>query len=106
MKLLIALSMAISTFLMGWLLAAKGGIGMGDIKLLVSLNAIAGYLSPLLPLLAMTLGFVFATVISGARIVLKRLSPAGAIALGPYLLIGFFITVLPAAYVTTAEAWS
>lgn len=106
LKLLVASSIAVGTFLIGWWLAAKGGIGMGDVKLLVSLNAIAGYLSPLLPLFAMTAGFVLATAISGIRIVLKKLNPKGAIALGPYLLIGFFLTVLPVAFTTTAEAWS
>jgi leader peptidase (prepilin peptidase)/N-methyltransferase len=94
------------TLLIGWWLAAKEGIGMGDVKLLISLNAISGYYSPLLPLFGMTFGFLAATLVSGIRILLRKLSPSGAIALGPYLLAGFFVSVLPVAISTTAEVWS
>lgn len=106
LPLAVAAAYSLGTFLIGWWLAAREGIGMGDVKLLVSLNAISGYLSPVLPLVGMTIGFLAATLISGIRILLRKLSPSSAIALGPYLLVGFFVSVLPAAIATTAEALS
>lgn len=106
LQLAVSATYSTGTFLIGWWLAAKEGIGMGDVKLLVSLNAISGYFSPLLPLLGMTLGFLAATIVSGIRILLRKLSLSSAIALGPYLLVGFFVSVLPAAISTTAEVLS
>jgi leader peptidase (prepilin peptidase)/N-methyltransferase len=101
-----AATYSVGTLLIGWWLAAKERIGMGDVKLLMSLNAISGYLSPLLPLVGMTLGFLGATLVSGIRILIGKISPSSAIALGPYLLAGFFVSVLPAAISTTAEVLS
>jgi leader peptidase (prepilin peptidase)/N-methyltransferase len=103
---LLALTIGLATFLIGWLLAAKNFIGMGDIKLLISLNTLAGYFYPLLPVLSMTLGFVLASVVSGLRLLLRKIDAASSIALGPYLLLGFYLSVYPTAAVSTAEALS
>jgi leader peptidase (prepilin peptidase)/N-methyltransferase len=101
-----ALIAAITTFFIGWFLAARAAIGMGDIKLLISLNAFAGYLSPLLPLISMAIAFLAATLISSIFLFGKRLNLQSSIALGPYLLLGFFVAVTPSALEATAEAWS
>ena len=103
---LLALTIGLATFLIGWLLATKNFIGMGDIKLLISLNTLAGYFYPLLPVLSMTLGFVLASVVSGLRLLLRKIDAASSIALGPYLLLGFYLSVYPTAAVSTAEALS
>lgn len=105
-RLLVALAAATITFLMGWFLAARSAIGMGDIKLLVSLNAFAGYFSPLLPLISLTIGLVLALLISSVSLFLKKLTLSSSIALGPYLLLGFFAAVTPEAIEITAAAWS
>lgn len=101
-----ALISALSTFLIGWLLAARAAIGMGDIKLLISLNAFAGYLSPLLPLISLAVAFLAATLISSIFLFRRRLSWQSSIALGPYLLLGFFVAVAPRAIEVTVAAWS
>ncbi len=94
------------TFLVGYQLAKKDAIGMGDVKLLTSMNAIAGYFNPLLPLLSLTAGLVLATLVSIITMIFTKLDMKSPIPLGPYLLIGFFAAVSPAAVETTAGAWS
>lgn len=104
--LISALVAALATFLIGWLLAARAAIGMGDIKLLLSLNAYAGYLSPLLPVISLTVALLAATLINSIFLLRRRLSIQSSIALGPYLLLGFFVAVAPSAFDVTAAAWS
>lgn len=94
------------TFLVGYQLAKKDAIGMGDVKLLTSMNAIAGYFNPLLPLLSLTAGLVLATLVSIITMFFTKLDMKSPIPLGPYLLIGFFAAVSLAAFETTAAAWS
>lgn len=106
LALLSALVAATITFLFGWFLAAKSAIGMGDIKLLISLNAFAGYLSPLLPILSLTIALVSATLVSSIFLLRKRVSLQSSIALGPYLLLGFFVAATPGTLEVTAAAWS
>ena len=104
--LISALVAATITFLVGWFLAAKSAIGMGDIKLLVSLNAFAGYLSPLLPILSLTIALISATLVSSIHLWRKRVSLQSSIALGPYLLLGFFVAATPETLEVTAAALS
>lgn len=106
LALLSALVAATVTFLIGWFLAAKSAIGMGDIKLLISLNAFAGYLSPLLPILSLTIALVAATLVSSIFLLRKRFSLQSSIALGPYLLLGFFVAATPGTLEVTAAALS
>lgn len=106
LALISALIAAIVTFLIGWFLASKSAIGMGDIKLLISLNAFAGYLSPLLPILSLTIALVSATIVSSVSLLRKRLGLQSSIALGPYLLLGFFIAATPGTLEATVGALS
>lgn len=101
-----ALVAALATFLIGWFLAARAAIGMGDIKLLISLNAFTGYLSPFLPLISLAVALLAATLINIILLLGRRLSIQSSIALGPYLLLGFFVVVAPSAFEVTAAAWS
>jgi leader peptidase (prepilin peptidase)/N-methyltransferase len=94
------------TFLVGFQLAKKDAIGMGDVKLLTSMNALAGYFNPLLPLISLTAGLVLATLVSIITMIFTKLDMKSPIPLGPYLLTGFFAAVSPAAVETTAAAWS
>lgn len=104
--LISALVAALATFLIGWFLAARAAIGMGDIKLLISLNAFAGYFSPLLPLISMAVALLAAILISAIFLFGRRLSLQSSIALGPYLLLGFFVAVAPSTIEVTVAAWS
>lgn len=103
-KLLWSLGWATGTFFLGYLLARKEAIGMGDIKLLTSMHAIAGYLMPALPLLTLTLGLLIATLTSLVRVFAGRVDMKSAVPLGPYLLLGFFLLTIPTAATTTAAA--
>jgi leader peptidase (prepilin peptidase)/N-methyltransferase len=94
------------TFMVGFLLAKRDAIGMGDVKLLSSLNAIAGYFSPLLALISLTAGLVIATLASLVLYFFRRVSLESSLPLGPYLLLGFFVCVGPSAFSLTAEALS
>ena len=94
------------TFALGLLLAKKDAIGMGDVKLLTSLNAIASYFSPLLMIISLTSGLVLATLVSSLLMLTKKVTLKQSLPLGPYLLIGFFVCVGPSAFLLTAEALS
>jgi leader peptidase (prepilin peptidase)/N-methyltransferase len=94
------------TFWIGYLLAKRDAIGMGDIKLLTSLNALAAYFSPLLAVLSMTTGLVMATLASTVLLATRKITPSAALPLGPYLLLGFFTFLGPAACLLTAEVLS
>lgn len=94
------------TFYAGFLLAKRDAIGMGDVKLLTSLNAIAGFFSPLLAIISLTAGLVIATLVSLILYLLKRMTMKSLLPLGPYLLLGFFLSVGPYAFFLTAEVLS
>lgn len=94
------------TFWIGLLLAKRDAIGMGDVKLLTSLNAIAAYFSPVLAAISLTAGLVLATFASAVLIIFKKLTLKASLPLGPYLLLGFFICVGPSVFEVTAEALS
>lgn len=94
------------TFYAGYLLAKLDAIGMGDVKLLTSLNAIAGFFSPMLVIISLTAGLVIATLASLILYLLKKMTMKSLLPLGPYLLLGFFLSVGPNAFFLTAEVLS
>lgn len=103
-SLIWGLAAGLTTFLLGYLLAKREAIGMGDVKLLTSMHLLAGFVSPILPLMTLTLGLVIATLISLIRVFRGRIDMKSAIPLGPYLLIGFFSLMVPAAWSFTEAA--
>ncbi len=100
-ELLWGLGWATATFFGGYFLAKKEAIGMGDVKLLTSMHATAGYLTPALPLMTLTLGLVIATLVSLTRVFVGKIDMKSAVPLGPYLLFGFFLLTVPTAATTT-----
>lgn len=94
------------TFGAGYLLAFTAQFGMGDTKLLVSLNALLAWHSAWLVLISLAIGFTAASLV--AIVVWRRTrNPKAAIALGPYLLIGFAITSWNPTYdLVTVAVWS
>jgi leader peptidase (prepilin peptidase)/N-methyltransferase len=92
-KLLQSLVAMAITFGAGWLLAIIADLGMGDVKLLISLNAWLAWHDPWLVALALGLGLVAANLFAlGAW--LKRKDPKEHIALGPFLLLGFYLAAV------------
>ncbi len=101
-----AISAGVLTFLVGYLLARAGAIGMGDIKLLTSMHAALAWQHLMLPLISLSAGLLIATIYGLAGMLVGKFKPSSLIPLGPFLLIGFLGTsVLPVRAVIEA-AWS
>ena len=92
-----------ATFGIGYLLARYAGVGMGDVKLITATNHLLAWFSPWLVLLALTSSFVLASLVSLMGLLRGKISWQSPVAMGPYLLAGFFLFVgLPAAEFTAA----
>lgn len=82
-----ALLSGASIFLLGFWLAVRGQLGMGDVKLAAGLAQTLGWFHPALPWIALALAFVMAFIH-----VLAQRAPKN-IAFGPYLLLGFVASI-------------
>ena len=82
------------TFSVGYLLAKRDLVGMGDIKLLVSSNAILAAYSPVLVLVSLAIATSLAAVASLFLIGLRKINMRSPVAMGPFLLLGFFATLV------------
>ena len=83
------------TFGIGYWMSKYDLIGMGDIKLLISTNHILAWFAPGLVVIALTIGLVFGASWGTWLVLTKKMSWNASIALGPFLLIGFFLTITP-----------
>jgi prepilin signal peptidase PulO-like enzyme (type II secretory pathway) len=81
------------TFLIGWLLARFADLGMGDVKLLISLNGWLAWHDGWLVLIALAIGLIAANVFAIA-VWIKKKDPKEHIALGPFLLLGFCLAAV------------
>ena len=91
LQLLIALGISLSTFGIGYLLAKYADVGMGDVKLLSATNLLLAWYSPWLVLFALTLSFTLASLVSAIGMLIGKLTWKTPVAMGPYLLLGFFV---------------
>jgi leader peptidase (prepilin peptidase)/N-methyltransferase len=82
------------TFWVGYLLAKRDLVGMGDLKLLVSSNAILATYSPVLVLVSLAIATALAAVTSLFLIGLRKMTMRTPVAMGPFLLLGFFATLV------------
>lgn len=82
---------ALITAGLGLLLVLGGGFGMGDVKLLVSLNLILGYLSPWLVVLSNVTSVFTAALAGFAKLLLGKSQLKNSIAFGPFLIASFFL---------------
>jgi leader peptidase (prepilin peptidase)/N-methyltransferase len=89
-KLLASGLAMVLTFLVGWLLARFADLGMGDVKLLISLNGWLAWHDGWLVLIALAIGLIGANVFAIA-IWIKKKDPKEHKALGPFLLLGFWL---------------
>ena len=106
LQLLIALAISLSTFGIGYLLAKYADVGMGDVKLLTATNLLLAWHSPWLVLFALTMSFTLASLVSAIGLLMGRLSWKTPLAIGPYLLLGFFVFAAYPLVKITAEALS
>ncbi len=90
------------TFGIGWLLAKFAELGMGDVKLLVSLNGWLAWHDPWLVPVSLLIGLTAANLFA-LKIWIQRKDPREHIALGPFLLLGFYlVAIVPSWQVFTA----
>lgn len=99
MKVLIALGASAAIFGVGTLLSLRGYIGMGDVKLMTGLGLLLTWFSPHLLWQSLLWTFVSAGVFVLGGMLFKKITTRSTIALGPYLLVGFWLVV-------TGPAWS
>jgi len=75
------------------------GLGMGDVKLISAITFALAWFSLLLPAIALLIGFVVAGVVTLTLLLLRKTRMGSSIALGPYLLVGFVLSLI-------AQGWS
>lgn len=74
-----------------WYLTKKKGIGFGDVKLIVPLSLLLGWPKTLVAIfLAFIIGAVFGTIL----LLLKRAKIKQAIPFGPFLIVGFLLSLV------------
>ena len=101
LELIFAHLSSTATFGIGYLLAKYASVGMGDVKLITATNHLLAWFSPWLVLFALTASFVLASLVSLLGLLSRKISWQSPVAMGPYLLAGFFMFVgLPAAEIT------
>jgi leader peptidase (prepilin peptidase)/N-methyltransferase len=98
-KFLLALGISALLFLVGTLISGRGWIGMGDVKLFTGLSMLLAWFDPLLVWQASLWAFGIAATFVLVGFVAKKMTARSTIALGPYLLMGFWVVV-------TQPAWS
>lgn len=86
-----AFATAAFAFGFGLLANMRGGLGMGDVKLIAAMALSLGWFSPFAPLIGLSLAFAAAGVWLGFKILAKKASMGSSVALGPYLLVGFVL---------------
>jgi leader peptidase (prepilin peptidase)/N-methyltransferase len=93
-RLLIAVFAAVVAFSASLALNRYAGLGMGDVKLITAITLALAWFSPLLPAIALLIGFMIAGAVSLAMVFLRKASMGSSIALGPYLLVGFVLSLI------------
>ena len=102
-KFLVALGISALLFLFGTLLSVRGWIGMGDVKLFTGLSMLLAWFDPALVWQASLWAFGSATFVVLTGFVVKKMTTRSTIALGPYLLVGFWLSILTPAWSSIAR---
>lgn len=90
----ISLSCGVIAFLASLIANRFASLGMGDVKLITAISLCLGWFSWLAPLLALCIAFVIAGAIIGVKLMLSKTRMGQSIPLGPYLLVGFAISLV------------
>lgn len=89
---LLALIASIVAFAIGLVVNRFGSLGMGDVKLLAATTLSLAWFNLFAPMLALAMGLVAAAIVILILLATGRTTLSQAIALGPYLLLGFVVT--------------
>jgi leader peptidase (prepilin peptidase)/N-methyltransferase len=92
--MLVAILVTCVTFTICVLLNRHAGLGMGDVKLFSAITLGLAWFNPLLPALAASVGLLLSGVVALTMLVLRKASMGSSIALGPYLLFGFLVSLI------------
>jgi leader peptidase (prepilin peptidase)/N-methyltransferase len=96
-KFFLALGVSATLFVVGLVMSMRGWIGMGDVKLFASLSLLLAWFDPTLVWQATLWAFGIAGTIVIVGYMAKKITTRSTIALGPYLLVGFWVAISPAA---------
>lgn len=99
LRVLISVTAAGLIFGIGTLMSLRAWIGMGDVKLMTGLGLLLAWFSPALIWQSLLWTFISAGVFILLSMLFKKITTRSTIALGPYLLAGFWLVV-------TGPAWS
>ena len=102
-RFLVAFVSAALLFAVGLFLSFKGWLGMGDVKLLVPIGLTLGWYGVGVLFLGLSVAFGVAGVVVLFRIAMQKITATSTIALGPYLLVGFWFAVIPQAWSSIAR---
>lgn len=94
-RVLTAVAISVLLFAVGTLISVRGWIGMGDVKLVTGLSLLLAWFDPALVWQATLWSFGIATAVVLVGFLAKKMTTRSTIALGPYLLVGFWVVVIP-----------
>jgi len=98
-RVLLAIGVSAALFGVGTLVSLRAWIGMGDVKLFTGLSLLLAWFDPKLVWQATLWAFGIATGVVLVGFLIKKMTARSTIALGPYLLVGFWVVI-------TQPAWS
>ncbi|MEY4398478.1 MAG: hypothetical protein RLZ53_1054 [Actinomycetota bacterium] len=98
MRVLVAIGASVAIFGVGTLLSLRGFIGMGDVKLMTGLSLLLTWFSLHLLWQSLLWTFVSAGIFVLGGMLFKKITTRSTIALGPYLLVGFWLVILTPAW--------
>lgn len=102
-RVLTAVAISALLFGLGTLISLRGWIGMGDVKLVSGLSLLLAWFDPALVWQATLWSFGIATVVVLVGFIAKKMTARSSIALGPYLLLGFWVVVIPPVWSSIAR---
>jgi leader peptidase (prepilin peptidase)/N-methyltransferase len=76
---------------------------MGDVKLVTGLSLLLAWFDPALVWQATLWAFGIATLVVLVGLVAKKMTARSSIALGPYLLVGFWVVIIQPAWSSIAR---
>jgi leader peptidase (prepilin peptidase)/N-methyltransferase len=94
-RVAIALVVSALLFLVGTAISIRGWIGMGDVKLVAGLSILLAWFGLSLVWQAIFASVVLAGLVVAFGLLAKKITTRSTIALGPYLLVGFWLVITP-----------
>lgn len=102
-RVLFALAISLIVFGVGIGISMAGLIGMGDVKLVAGLSLLLAWFDVGLLWQATLWAFGLASLVVFAGFLAKKMTARSTIALGPYLLLGFWVAVIQPAWSSIAR---